>query len=384
MTESHPAIVVIGYNRPKSIERLLNKLNSASYPVDDIPLIISIDRGNDENNSQVLQIANEFNWKYGTKKVIFHEHNLGLRNHTLLCGDFSIEYGAAIVFEDDVYPSEWFYSYVLQSLDFYKNDDRVLAISLYSQDWNGYAGTPFEPLYNGYDVHISQIECSWGECFIGTQWKAFREWYETAKDSELKVNPEIPYIVYTWSKSWSKYIINYMVEKSKYYVIPYFSHSSNYSDLGEHEINVNTDYQVPLVYGDKKYVFPTFEQALHYDIYFESQKLKDFLSRKMDAKCCIDFLGIRKNYDGYDFLLSKKELPYKIVDSYGMTLRPWETNVYDNVDGNDIYLYDLKIKAKSLSKWKRKYHKVKYQIKSVKWSDAIFYGLVTRFYAHKK
>ena len=43
------AIVCVGYNRIKSLSRLLNSLLCAEYPSNDIPLVISIDcSGNKE------------------------------------------------------------------------------------------------------------------------------------------------------------------------------------------------------------------------------------------------------------------------------------------------------------------------------------------------
>jgi len=72
-------IIVVGYNRPKAIERLLNSLLKASYPRA-VDLIISID-GEGENS--VKEIAANFTWPHGEKRLIFHDNNLGLRNHVL-------------------------------------------------------------------------------------------------------------------------------------------------------------------------------------------------------------------------------------------------------------------------------------------------------------
>ena len=37
------ALVVVGYNRPKSMRRILDSLNRAQYDYTEIPLVISID-----------------------------------------------------------------------------------------------------------------------------------------------------------------------------------------------------------------------------------------------------------------------------------------------------------------------------------------------------
>ena len=43
-----PAIIVIAYNREESLKRLLTSLNNAIYESDDITLIISIDKSDNE------------------------------------------------------------------------------------------------------------------------------------------------------------------------------------------------------------------------------------------------------------------------------------------------------------------------------------------------
>ena len=52
-----PAIIVIAYNREESLKRLLTSLNNAIYESDDITLIISIDKS---DNEKVFKAADEF------------------------------------------------------------------------------------------------------------------------------------------------------------------------------------------------------------------------------------------------------------------------------------------------------------------------------------
>ena len=61
-----PVIVVVAFNRPRSLQRLLTFLSKAQYPDKNITLIISIDRGDNQN---VLNIANDFVWEFGEKIV---------------------------------------------------------------------------------------------------------------------------------------------------------------------------------------------------------------------------------------------------------------------------------------------------------------------------
>ncbi len=62
-------IVIVAFNRPDSLKRLLFSLKKAEYP-QNVDLIISIDQG---DNEDVIKIAEEFVWDYGEKKIITHE-----------------------------------------------------------------------------------------------------------------------------------------------------------------------------------------------------------------------------------------------------------------------------------------------------------------------
>ena len=54
----------------------------------------------------------------------------------------------------------------------------------------------------------------------------------------------------------------------------------------------------------------------------------------------VDLAGYGRLEKGKRYLLSTLQLPYKIVKSYGLQLRPYEMNVIQNVPGNCIHLYD--------------------------------------------
>ena len=85
------AIVVVAYNRVKSLERILNSLVHAD--IDNATLIISIDKS---NTNSVELYAESFVWPYGEKRVIKHTNNLGLRTHILSVGQLFNEFDAII------------------------------------------------------------------------------------------------------------------------------------------------------------------------------------------------------------------------------------------------------------------------------------------------
>ena len=123
------AIVVIGYNRLDSIQRLLSSLLQADYPKQEIPLIISIDKS---PSDKVSEYAQSFEWPYGTKHIVRHSQNLGLRKHVLQCGDFLKQYEAVIILEDDLLVSPRFYYFACQAVNKYSKNECIAGISLYT------------------------------------------------------------------------------------------------------------------------------------------------------------------------------------------------------------------------------------------------------------
>ena len=151
MSTTDIAIVVVGYNRVDSIARLLHTLSTAYYPHNNVPLIISIDKS---ETDIVEKYADEFNWNYGNKRVIKHTQRMGLRNHILSIGKLFDQYEALIVLEDDLSVSPNFYLYAQQTVDKYKNDDRIAGISLFSFAINYQTQRFFLPIKDENDVYF--------------------------------------------------------------------------------------------------------------------------------------------------------------------------------------------------------------------------------------
>ncbi|MCA9926658.1 MAG: glycosyltransferase, partial [Anaerolineales bacterium] len=90
-----PTIIVVAYNRPHALHRLLTSLRQAEYPPD-VTLIISIDAGGEHGRS-VHTIAQQFAWSAGEKQVIVRERPFGLTGHVFACGDLTQEIGPIIL-----------------------------------------------------------------------------------------------------------------------------------------------------------------------------------------------------------------------------------------------------------------------------------------------
>ena len=381
--EIRPCIVVIAYNREKALERLLASLGAADYPKDqEITLIISIDKS---DNPEVLCTAERFEWTKGRKRIEARSEKLGLKRHVLLCGDYSLEYGSAIVLEDDLYVSPLFYRYAVSALGFTDGREGIGGISLYNHLLNVHARAPFYALDDGYDNYYLQFASSWGQAYTKEQWRGFREWLEGAEACEGSGNglfynkPQIPANVASWSESsWLKYHIAYLIEKDMYFLYPRISLTTNFMSEGEHSAGENTELQVPLLTGEgKEYRFSGLsESGAVYDAFFENRGLSSLVlkdlrdapggAKKADGKAeetlpedtvLTDLYGYRtsgpaergkRGEKGNEagmagkrrYVLSCRALPYKIVKSYGRKFRPMDLNIVLKQPGEDFFLYD--------------------------------------------
>ena len=377
-----PVIVAVAYNRASSLKRLLESIGNGKYDESDILLIISIDFC--ENNEDVLSEAHSFQWKYGDKKVVTHTSNLGLRRHILECGNYAIKYGAAIILEDDLIVAPGFYKYAKAAQNFYSDEERVAGIALYSHEWNGYARKRFAPVMLESDVYFGQFGVSWGQCWTGKQWSDFITWYE--QTSELSIQNNMPDTVFSWSaNSWGKYFVYYIIEKNKYYVMPYNALSTCFSEAGVHTNNISLDNQVCLQYGVKNYQFIKFEEGMHYDIFFENMDLNRFLRRYIgdEENVCINLYGLKSKEleKEYKYILTTQKRNEKIIHAFAREMRPIEMNIIYDIPGNEIFLYEngkSEIKRKTYT-----FKELNYEAQGMPWQDALYYGLIRAVYGIK-
>ena len=332
------ALIVIGYNRIPGMLRLLRSLNAADYLGDKVTLIISLDNcGGDE----VKKAAEAFHWNHGDKRIRTFSERQGLRKHILSCGAFLSEFEAIAVFEDDLYVAPGFYNYMKQTVELYKSNADVAGISLYSHKTNTNIQMPFVAQPSQYDVFFMQFAQSWGQVWMKEQWLAFQYWYESNHGEDLSAG-NFPDCVANWPESsWLKYHIKYCVETSKYFVYPYDSLTTCFSDAGEHSKETNTVFQVPIIQGTNRcYKLPsTVDLGIRYNVFYE----RDLTGLKIKGipanEITMDLYGSIKSHDRR-YLLTSRQLPYKVVESYGRILKPHEANVLFDIEGDDFYLYD--------------------------------------------
>lgn len=366
------AVIAVGYNRPDSMRSLLNSLVAADYENDKVDLVISIDRG--EKQEEIVSIAESAHWKQGEKIVRAFSERQGLRSHILQCGDLSEKYEAVVVLEDDLLVSPYFYLYVKQTVDFYNTDDRIAGISLYKHLFHPGVYRPFEPEHNGYDAYMMQFAQSWGQCWTNEMWKKFKQWYLMNSDADLSVNHLLPDYISQWNQhSWLKYYMRYIVENDKYFIYPMISLSTNASDAGQHCRIPNSDYQVSLLRGKLDFRLPKFADAVKYDVYFERIGLEEKIFNKYNGKKVLDLYGNREVYSDADFVISTKQLPYKKLEHFGLVYRPIEQNCVSPEHGEGAYLYDLHQKERT-EKLNTDFI-TRFDVKGIHWKKLLHIGI---------
>lgn len=343
-------IVIVAFNREKSLKRLLESLNKVNYLHDDVTLYISIDRDKNKSieNKMVVQCANNFEWKYGEKIVDYKKQNLGLKKHILQCGDLTLKYNNIIVLEDDIVVSPMMYIYAKQAIEYYKENKEIAGLGLYSFQRNPLNNLPFIPLNDGSDVYFMQYACSWGQIWMKEKWQEFKKWYDINKNVDFSNNDRIPINVRKWGeKSWLKYHTIYTILNNKFFVYPQNGLTTNFSETGTHNMVNSFAYQCTVLCSENeniKFRFNSIKDANNaYDAFFENVSLKKLLKIDKEIEC--DFYGSKdvKNIENNKYLLSSQKYDYRIINKYSLQMYPYEQNIINNICGDDIYLYDLTI-----------------------------------------
>jgi hypothetical protein len=358
----NPTIVVLAYNRPGSLKRLLSSLTRASYPPDHpVDLVFSIDRREKGIDPEVASIAEEYRWPYGKKRLVCHDKHMGLVANFYFSGNLSVEYGSIILLEDDLLVSPMYYQFASQALQYYQGDDRIAGISLYSLWFNGYTQFPFIPLMDESDIFFLQVPYTQGQAFTGAQWQRFASW-RSLPGSQPKAGDHLHEMFLNFdAEDWFPIRTKYLVETDRYYVFPRQSLSTGMGDVGTHFSKSSAFFQVPLQGSKDRFLFKIMDQSLSvYDSFFEI--LPGRLDRLVDwfkgINYATDLNGTKSRHNiQADFVLTSR--PGKSpLNSFGKLMWPMEANIIENIPGREIvfcdvnnldwsWLGDLKIKMSS-------------------------------------
>lgn len=337
----NPLLVVVAYNRPESLARLLSSLNAAYYDAS-VDLLISIDLEKEQSISQqrTYKIASEFHWSHGGFRVHKHEQHMGLKAHMFACFHEIVKYGAGIMLEDDITVSPQFYRYACQSLESFKNEEKISGISLYNHELVPFTGVPFQKNVDQFDNYFVQFPSSWGQAWNKKQLEAFLEWCENKEEDSQEKN-DLPGQVQKWpNSSWLKIYCEYLVRENKYFSYPKISLTTNNSDKGTHVKKIETTFQVPLdIFRSEWNLSSVAESNNVFDSYFEI--LPIVLNKYSDLGDFEYKVDLFNNYNQkiieteYVLTISKSK---EAIKTFGLMRKPVYHNIWFNVAGQEIQL----------------------------------------------
>ena len=249
-------IIVLTMDRHLSLQRLLESLGNAHYGKDEhIDLDIWIDRPRGGGtHSLTMQIAKDFGWNFGTKRVHKRLENAGLYEQWIYTWGIDKEKESdeiAVILEDDLQVSPYFWVWLRAARAAYAGRKDVGAFTLQrgtlrAKQIRGVASGPLR-IPPGNLVYMYKLLGTWGFSPTREVWIRFREWYE-----EKRRNNEKPYVkgltTTNWYKSqeingvahtmWSQWWIKFVDEMGLYTVYAHLPNrttlAANWREKGMH------------------------------------------------------------------------------------------------------------------------------------------------------
>jgi len=330
-------IVVVGYNKERSIARLFGSLERLNG-VEQLNVIVSLDGGASKG---VQEVSERFTAQMPNARLIMRETNLGLKKHMLECFKIGLDYDALILLEDDLIISQDAMAFIHKSLTSFADSQIIAGFSLYSPEFNETAYLPFKPIHDGSDCFFMQIPSSWG-LFLSN--KQIEEFLFSLNTDGKCCSINLPPNVRRWSdKSWKKDFYKYIVKNNKYFLYPRVSLTSNFADPGEHHSGLNT-FQVNILLSKINYSFKSFDDSLAiYDGFCEilpaSLKQLNLQIAKYDFE--VDLYGFKRlsgNYSSSQLVISLFDGGAGNMKSWDDAMFPPESNVLLGLGGSGVYL----------------------------------------------
>ena len=335
-----PAIVVLAYERPEALRRLLSSVANARYPDGaGIPLVISLDRSERRAGLETVAVARAFEWRHGPKAVLEHPEHFGVERHFRAAGNLALEHGDVILLEDDLTVAPPFYEFAVQVLHAYGSDERIGGCCLYGLWFNGFTLEPFTPIDDGRDAFFLGVPHTQGLCFSARQWAAFDAW---SRFGGVRPHPDLhPAFQRFGPDEWFPSLAAYLTETGRYFCFPRVSLTVGWGDAGAHFLAGTSWFQTPVQLGRRDYQLPALDEAdAVYDGFFELRP--DRLKRLAPALQALDFdvdLNATKQPASLHRELVLTTRPVRrAVLGFGLDMYPPELNAITAVPGSEISL----------------------------------------------
>jgi hypothetical protein len=251
-------IKVLTMDRLKSLKRLMDSLKAAYYDGDTVNIDFFVDYPPAKDSKKLMAKLNarkliidhleNWEWPYGTKRIHVRVKNGGLIGQWLESWWPNNDRDAALVLEDDLSVSKFYYRWCKRAISKYlwdssNFDPQVFGISLQRQYL-----VPMTSSHNKVNVpgncpYKYQLIGSWGQIFFPQAWRSFRQWFDGLPSNfHPLVDGMITSQWYskTWqtTKPWTMHIIRWAAEKQMMNIYTNFdgknSLCTNYREPGLH------------------------------------------------------------------------------------------------------------------------------------------------------
>ena len=106
---------------------------------------------------------------------------------------------------------------------------------------------------------------------------------------------------------------------------------------------------------------------------YENESLIEYFN--MFNKVSINYYGC-KNDVNTKYLITTKKLHYKIIKSWSLSLIPYELNIYNDLFGEDLFMYDLNQEdKKNMKKSANNLSVLKYEFPGITKKNALYIAL---------
>lgn len=246
-------LIVFGWRRKDSLERLVNSLLKSDYLGKNVQLQFHIEY---EPSKEVKEFVESVQWPFGTKIIIWRNEKFGLERMVVDSWDASNDNQFAFFFEDDIEVNSHYFKFAIGALDRKEiiENASIVGVALNTPRYdevNEQHSIWFPGLEIDEDdkLFLFQQPCSWGALYFPWKWREYLEYYNKRRRGPSMANTAegievIPKsCVFNWTRSWKKYFMELMVLKGYVMIYPSLpdqeSLSVHHREEGEHTGIIN-------------------------------------------------------------------------------------------------------------------------------------------------
>lgn len=322
------SVVILAYNRPNALKRLLDSLLKAHIKEYNLNLVFSLDKN---SHPQVVELANSFEIIDVKKEIIQQKESLGAEKHNLLVQQLSISYENLLILEDDSFVSPFIFDYAFSALKFYNQND-IAMISLYPYLWVESVSVPFSPVYDGYFNYFQQRPTSHGYIIQRYQVNKFNNWFKNFKTNKNQLPPN----TLRWNKqSWERIWYNYLIETNQFTVFPRVAFNTVFGEIGYNVKNIDEEnaFHQSLSIGKETFNFSTLENSMSvYDAFYEYLRYDAWGFKNLEG----NIYGTKKKSTLKNEFVVINGFNKHSEQVFGRGLKPIELNILLNNPGKKI------------------------------------------------